>query len=62
MQTHHSSKKLGDYVVFGGTQKLSTIILFNRKGCGGGINMRELKFIKDKHTYVNRVNNILKFL
>ena len=23
--------------------------------------MRDLQFIKDKHTYVNRINNILKF-
>ena len=30
---------------------------------GGKINMKEaMQFIKDKHTYINRINNILKFL
>ena len=44
-------------------QKLSTTTLFKlEKGIGGSINMRELmQFVKDKHTYVNRINNILKF-
>ena len=62
---HHSSRKpFGDYVVYGGTpETLYNNLVQAEKGIGGGINMRELmQFVKDKHTYVNRINNILKFL
>ena len=54
----------GDYVVYGGTpETLYNNLVQAEKGIGGGINMREaMQFIKDKHTYVNRINNILKFL
>jgi len=52
----------GDYVVFGGTPETlySNLVQAERSS---SINMREaMQFIKDKHTYVNRINNILKFL
>lgn len=55
-------KAFGDYVVFGGTPQtlydnLVSVASSNK------INMKEaMMFIKDKHTYINRINNILKFL
>tara|TARA_S200002703_G_scaffold128938_1_gene115821 strand:+ start:798 stop:1484 length:687 start_codon:yes stop_codon:yes gene_type:complete len=53
----------GDYVVFGGTpETLYNNLVKAEKGIGG-VNMREaMQFIKDKHTYINRINNIFKFL
>jgi hypothetical protein len=55
-------ESFGDYVVFGGTpETLYNNLVQAEKS--GSINMREaMQFIKDKHTYVNRVNNILKLL
>lgn len=52
----------GEYVVFGGTPETLYNNLVQAES-SGSINMKEaMQFIKDKHTYVNRVNNILKFL
>ena len=55
-------KAFGDYVVFGGTPET----LYNNlidAASNNKINMKEaMLFIKDKHTYINRINNILKFL
>lgn len=52
----------GDYVVFGGTPETLydnlVDVASNKK-----INMKEaMMFIQDKHTYINRINNIFKFL
>lgn len=55
-------KALGDYVVFGGTPKtlFDKLIQAERNK---SINMKDaMMFVKDNHTYINRVNNILKFL
>jgi hypothetical protein len=55
-------RALGDYIVYGGTPstlygKLIDAELNNK------INMREaMLYVKDKHTYVNRIKTILKFL
>jgi hypothetical protein len=55
-------KAFGDYVVFGGTPE-SLYDNLVEDSLNNKINMREaMQFIKDKHTYVNRINNILKFL
>jgi len=55
-------KAFGDYVVFGGTPETLYENLIDAAS-NGKVNMREaMLFIKDKHTYINRVNNILKFL
>jgi hypothetical protein len=52
----------GDYVVYGGTPETLYHNLIDTER-GGKINMKEaMQFIKDKHTYINRINNILKFL
>jgi hypothetical protein len=52
----------GDYVVYGGTPETLYNNLIDAER-GGKINMKEaMQFIKDKHTYINRINNILKFL
>jgi len=52
----------GDYVVYGGTPETLYHNLIEAER-GGKINMKEaMQFIKDKHTYINRINNILKFL
>ncbi len=52
----------GDYVVYGGTPETLYNNLINAER-GGKINMKDaMQFIKDKHTYINRINNILKFL
>ena len=52
----------GDYVVFGGTpETLYNNLIEVEKS--GGINIKEaMQFVKDKHTYINRIKNILKFL
>lgn len=55
-------RALGDYVVFGGTphtlyENLMEAEL-NRK-----VNMKEaMTYVKENHTFINRVNNLLKFL
>lgn len=55
-------KAFGDYVVFGGTPETLYDNLID-VASSEKINMREaMQFIKDKHTYINRVQNILKFL
>jgi hypothetical protein len=55
-------KAFGDYVVFGGTPETLYENLIDAAS-NNKINMREaMLFIKDKHTYINRINNILKFL
>lgn len=52
----------GDYVVYGGTPETLYANLIDAN-VNGKINMKEaMQFIKDKHTYINRINNILKFL
>ena len=52
----------GDYVVYGGTPETLYHNLIDAER-GDKINMKEaMQFIKDKHTYINRINNILKFL
>jgi hypothetical protein len=52
----------GDYVVYGGTPETLYNNLIEAER-GKKINMKEaMQFIKDKHTYINRINNILKFL
>lgn len=55
-------RALGDYVVFGGTpQTLYQNLLDAERN--KTVNMRDaMMFIKDNHTFINRVNNILKFL
>jgi hypothetical protein len=52
----------GDHVVYGGTpETLYSNLIDAEINCK--INMKEsMQFIKDKHTYINRINNILKFL
>ena len=52
----------GDYVVFGGTpETLYNNLIEVEKS--GGINIKEaMQFVKDMHTYINRIKNILKFL
>jgi hypothetical protein len=55
-------KAFGDYVVFGGTPETLYENLIDAAS-NNKINMKEaMLFIKDKHTYINRINNILKFL
>jgi hypothetical protein len=55
-------KAFGDYVVFGGTPETLYDNLVDAAS-NNKINMKEaMQFIKDKHTYINRINNILKFL
>lgn len=55
-------KAFGDYVVFGGTPETLYSNLLDAAS-NSKINMKEaMMFIKDKHTYLNRINNILKFL
>lgn len=55
-------KAFGDYVVFGGTPETLYDNLVD-VASNNKINMREaMQFIKDKHTYINRIKNILKFL
>lgn len=55
-------RALGDYVVFGGTpQTLFDKLLEVEQN--KTVNMKEaMSFVKNNHTYINRVNNILKFL
>lgn len=53
---------LGDYVVFGGTPQTLYQNLLNAEQ-NRSINMRDaMSFVRDNHTFVDRVNNILKFL
>jgi len=48
--------------VYGGTPETLYNNLIEAER-GKKINMKEaMQFIKDKHTYINRINNILKFL
>jgi hypothetical protein len=55
-------KSFGDYVVFGGTPETLYDNLVDASS-NKKINMKEaMMFIKDKHTYINRITNILKFL
>ena len=55
-------KAFGDYVVFGGTPETLYDNLVDAAS-NNKINMKEaMQFIKDKHTYINRITNILKFL
>lgn len=55
-------RALGDYVVYGGTpQTLYDNLLQAERN--RSINMKEaMVFVRDNHTYINRVKNILKFL
>lgn len=55
-------RALGDYVVFGGTpQTLYKNLLHAEQN--RTINMKDaMMFVRDNHTFINRVNNILKFL
>lgn len=55
-------RALGDYVVFGGTpQTLYQNLLSSEQN--RSINMKDaMMFVRDNHTFINRVNNILKFL
>lgn len=55
-------RALGDYVVFGGTpQTLYQNLLHAEQN--RTINMKDaMMFVRDNHTFINRVNNILKFL
>lgn len=55
-------KAFGDYVVFGGTPETLYDNLVNAAS-NNRINIKEaMQFIKDKHTYINRIKNILMFL
>lgn len=55
-------RALGDYVVFGGTPQTLYQNLLNAEQ-NRTINMKDaMMFVKDNHTFINRVNNILKFL
>lgn len=55
-------RALGDYVVFGGTpQTLYHNLLEAERN--KTVNMKEaMTYVKENHTFVNRVNNLLKFL
>lgn len=55
-------KAFGDYVVFGGTPETLYDNLVDVSS-SNKIKMKEaMQFIKDNHTYINRINNIIKFL
>jgi hypothetical protein len=55
-------RAFGDYVVFGGTpETLFSNLLESDKGSKIEMRMAML-FVKENHTYINRINNILKFL
>jgi hypothetical protein len=55
-------RALGDYVVFGGTPQTLYQNLLNAEQ-NRSINMKDaMMFVRDNHTFINRVNNILKFL
>jgi len=55
-------RALGDYVVFGGTPQTLYQNLLNAEQ-NRTINMKDaMMFVRDNHTFINRVNNILKFL
>lgn len=52
----------GDFVVFGGTPETLYQNLLNAE-LNNSVDMREaMKMVKEKHTFVNRINNILKVL
>ena len=52
----------GDYVVFGGTPETLYNNLIETERSQTFKIKEAMQFVKDKHTYINRVNNILKFL
>jgi hypothetical protein len=53
---------VGDYVVFGVTPQTLYQNLLEAE-MNKTVNMKEaMTYVKEKHTYINRVNNILKFL
>jgi len=53
---------LGDYVVFGGTPQTLYQNLLEAE-MNKTVNMKEaMTYVKENHTFVNRVNNLLKFL
>lgn len=55
-------RALGDYVVFGGTPQTLYANLLDAER-NNKINMKDaMMFVKENHTFINRVNNILKFL
>ena len=55
-------KAFGDYVVFGGTPETLYDNLVDAAS-NNKVNMKEaMQFIKDKHTYINSITNILNFL
>lgn len=55
-------KVFGDYIVFGGTPETLYVNLLDADS-GNKINMKEaMLFVKENHTYINRINTILKFL
>ena len=56
------SHNLGDYVVFGGTPQTLYQNLLNAEQ-NRTINMKDvMMFVRDKHTFINRVNTIIQFL
>lgn len=55
-------RALGDYVVFGGTPQTLYQNLLEAE-MNKTVNMKEaMTYVKENHTFVNRVNNLLKFL
>jgi hypothetical protein len=55
-------RALGDYVVFGGTPQTLYNNLLNAEQ-NRAINMKDaMMFVRDNHTFINRVNTILRFL
>lgn len=55
-------RALGDYVVFGGTPQTLYQNLLEAE-INKSVNMKEaMGYIKENHTFINRVNNLLKFL
>jgi hypothetical protein len=55
-------RALGDHVVFGGTPQTLYQNLLEAE-INRSVNMREaMEHVKENHTFINRVNNLLKFL
>jgi hypothetical protein len=55
-------RALGDYVVFGGTPQTLYQNLLEAE-INQSVNMKEaMSYVKENHTFINRVNNLLKFL
>lgn len=55
-------RALGDYVVFGGTPQTLYQNLLEAE-INQSVNMKEaMSYVKENHTFINRVNNFLKFL